>query len=68
VVACLKERRADVAGIYVLVDRTGGAVPIEGRPVGGLLALKVEAFEPEVCPFCRAGVPLVKPGASDKKA
>jgi orotate phosphoribosyltransferase len=67
VVACLKERNTAIEGIYVLVDRTGGAVPIEGRPVGALLALKIEAFEPEACPFCKSGVPLVKPGASDKK-
>lgn len=68
VVACLKERNCAIRGIYVLVDRTGGAVPIEGKPVGGLLALKIEAFEPEVCPFCRKGIPLFKPGASDKKS
>lgn len=67
VVACLKEKGIAIAGIYVLVDRTAGAVPIEGRPVGSLIALKVEAFEPEDCPFCKAGIPLVKPGASDKK-
>jgi orotate phosphoribosyltransferase len=68
VVACLKERQVTIAGIYVLVDRTGGAVPIEGKPVGSLLALKVEAFEPDACPFCKRGLPLTKPGASDKKA
>ena len=45
----------EVAGIYVLVDRTGGTVPVEGRTVRSLLALKVEAFEPEACPFCRQG-------------
>jgi len=67
VVACLKEKGIAVAGVYVLVDRTAGAVLIEGRAVGSLLALKVEAFDPEACPLCRAGVPLVKPGASDKK-
>lgn len=68
VVACLKERGVTVAGIYVLVDRTGGAVPIEGQPVGSLLALKVEAFEPDACPFCSKGMAITKPGASDKKA
>ena len=67
VVACLKERNVSVAGIYVLVDRTGGAVPIEGKPVSSLLALKVAAFEPYACPFCAKGIPLIKPGASDKK-
>lgn len=68
VVAALKEKGTEVAGIYVLVDRSGGAIPVEGRPVGSLLALKVEAFEPDVCPFCKQGQPLTKPGASDKKA
>jgi len=67
VVASLKERKADIAGIYVLVDRTGGEARIEGRPVGSLLALKVEAFEPEACPFCKKGLAPTKPGASDKK-
>jgi orotate phosphoribosyltransferase len=67
VLECLKEKNVSVAGIYVLVDRTAGSVLIEGRPVGSLLPLKVEAYESDVCPFCKAGLPLVKPGASDKK-
>jgi orotate phosphoribosyltransferase len=66
VLECLKEKQVAVEGIYVLVDRTAGSVLIEGKPVGSLLALRVEAFEPEVCPFCKAGLPLTKPGASDK--
>jgi orotate phosphoribosyltransferase len=68
VLSCLRERQVAVAGIYVLVDRSGGAIPVEGKPVGSLLALKVEAFEPDVCPFCSKGLPITKPGASDKKA
>jgi orotate phosphoribosyltransferase len=67
VIECLKLRNVEVAGIYVLVDRTGGDARIEGKPVGSLLSLKVEAFEPDVCPFCRNGIELTKPGASDKK-
>jgi orotate phosphoribosyltransferase len=67
VVESLKAKGVTVAGVYVLVDRTAGAVPIHGKPVGSLLPLQVEAFEPEACPLCRAGVQLVKPGASDKK-
>ena len=67
VLACLRERQVAVAGTYVLVDRSAGAVPIEGKPVGSLLALKVEAFEPNVCPFCAKGMPITKPGASDKR-
>jgi len=67
VVACLKELGVAIKGIYVLVDRSGGGVPVEGKPVGSLLALKVQAFEPEDCPLCKKGIPLTKPGASDKK-
>ena len=67
VVECLKRHDVPVAGIYVLVDRTGGEVKIEGRSVGSLMSLKVQAFEPEGCPLCGEGKPLEKPGASDKK-
>lgn len=67
VVESLKHKSVSVAGIYVLVDRTAGAVLIEGKPVSSLVSLKVEAFEPDSCPLCRARVPLTKPGASDKK-
>jgi len=65
--ACLREHNVRTSGIYVLVDRSGGSVLVEGRAVGALLSLKVEAFEPDVCPFCAKGMPLTKPGASDKK-
>lgn len=68
VIEALRERGVGVAGVYVLVDRTAGEVKIEGKPVGSLLALKVEAFEPEACPLCRAGIPRTKPGASDKRS
>jgi orotate phosphoribosyltransferase len=68
VLACLKEHNVHAAGIYVLVDRSGGTIPVEGKAVGSLLSLKVEAFEPGVCPFCAKGLPITKPGASDKKA
>ena len=67
VMACLREHNVPVAGVYVLVDRSGGAVPVEGKAVGSLLALKVEAFEPDACPLCAKGIPLTKPGASDKR-
>jgi orotate phosphoribosyltransferase len=68
VVACLREHNVRTAGIYVLVDRSGGSILIEGKAVGSLLSLKVEAFEPNVCPFCALDLPITKPGASDKKA
>jgi len=68
VVEALEARRVEIAGLYVLVDRSGGSIPVAGRLVGSLLSLKIESFEPDACPLCRQGIPLVKPGASDKKA
>ncbi len=67
VLACLRDKQVETVGVYVLVDRTAGSVLIEGKPVGSLLALRVEAFEPDDCPLCKAGSPVTKPGASDKK-
>ncbi len=67
VLECLKAMQVTVVGIYCLVDRSAGQVLIEGKPVRSLLALKVSAYEPEACPLCQQGLPLVKPGASDKR-
>ena len=67
VIECLKQKNVSISGVYCLVDRSAGEVLIEGKPVGSLLSVKVEASEPEVCPFCKAGVPLTKSCASDKK-
>lgn len=67
VLECLKSMQVGVSGIYCLVDRSAGQVLIEGQPVRSLLPLQVEAFEPEACPLCQQGLPLIKPGASDKK-
>lgn len=52
----------EVVGVGALVDRSGGTVDFQ-VPFGYLLRLQVETFEAEQCPFCREGVPLVKPGS-----
>lgn len=67
VLDCLQQKEVEVTGIYCLVDRSGGEVLIQRKPVRSLLSLKVEAYEPDSCPLCQQGLPLVKPGASDKK-
>ncbi len=67
VIDCLRQKEVKVAGIYCLVDRSGGEVLFDGQPARSLLSLKVEAFEPENCPLCQQNLPLIKPGASDKR-
>jgi orotate phosphoribosyltransferase len=52
----------DVAGAAAIVDRSNGAVNF-GVPFQSLIALKVEAFEPDKLPPELAKIPAVKPGS-----
>ncbi len=45
-----------------IIDRSGGAADL-GIPRAALVTLKVEAHQPEKCPMCAAGEPVVKPGS-----
>ncbi len=55
-----------VAGVGFLVDRSGGAVrfPVAA---GGMqypvMSLNVTAYQPDRCPLCAQGLPVVKPGS-----
>lgn len=66
VIDCVKERNADIAGVGLVVDRSGGAIDFR-VPVFPLLTLKIEAYEPDECPLCKVNIPITKPGSSDKK-
>ncbi len=60
VIETVRAQRAEVAGVSVLVDRSGGAVDV-GVPLHALLTLTINAWEPASCPLCAQGVPLVEP-------
>ena len=45
-----------------IIDRSGGAADL-GIPRVALVTLKVEAHQPDTCPMCAAGEPVVKPGS-----
>ncbi len=45
-----------------IIDRSGGAADL-GIPRAALVTLKVEAHQPDQCPMCKAGEPMVKPGS-----
>lgn len=45
-----------------IIDRSGGAVDL-GIPRTALETLHVIAYQPEECPMCQAGTPVVKPGS-----
>ncbi|MDD5698475.1 MAG: orotate phosphoribosyltransferase [Victivallaceae bacterium] len=52
----------EVAGIAVLVDRSGGQAVFDAAPEA-LLELELETYEPEDCPLCRADAVLERPGS-----
>jgi orotate phosphoribosyltransferase len=58
----VRNRGAEVVAVGTLVDRSEGKVNF-GVPVESLLRLRVETFEPAVCPMCQGGLPVVKPGS-----
>lgn len=59
-VAHLRARGADVAGVGVLLDRSGGEAVFDCR-FEALAALAMESWAPDACALCDAGTPLVEP-------
>ena len=62
VIDVVREWGGIVAGVAMLVDRSGGTVDF-GVPAKALLTLKIDTFTPENCPLCKSGTPLVKRGS-----
>jgi orotate phosphoribosyltransferase len=60
----LQAHPVEVAGIGVLVDRSGGEVTFGDVPLTALARQKVDSWLPGDCPLCRDGAPLVKPGTT----
>ncbi len=59
----IERYHADVIGIEVLIDRSGGTASGQfGVPCQALLSVSARTYTPEQCPLCSNGVPLVKPG------
>jgi orotate phosphoribosyltransferase len=53
----------EVVGVAVLVDRSGGELDL-GVPYLALATMDISTWEPSVCPMCRRGEPVVKPGTT----
>lgn len=58
----VREHGANVCGVGVLVDRSGGKVHF-GVKKEALMTIEIETWEPEECQLCKDGVPIVKPGS-----
>jgi orotate phosphoribosyltransferase len=53
---------AEVIAAGSIIDRSEGAVDV-GVPRTALHTMKVVAYQPEECPLCKEGMPVVKPGS-----
>lgn len=53
---------ATVVGAASIIDRSGGTLEID-VPYVALATLNVPTYQPESCPLCLAGSPVVKPGS-----
>jgi orotate phosphoribosyltransferase len=60
----LQNEPVEIVAISVLVDRSGGNVTFDDLPLIPLATLEVKTWNPEDCPMCAAGKPLVKPGTT----
>ncbi len=66
VIDLVRAQGGEVVGVGVVVDRTGGKIDF-GVPLESVISIDVVSFEPEDCPLCKAGVPVVKPGSRNLK-
>src|ERR687897_3055689 len=53
---------AVVVGACAVVDRSGGKQGLD-VPFHALLPMDVKTYQPDACPMCLQGVPVVKPGS-----
>jgi orotate phosphoribosyltransferase len=51
-----------VVGAASIVDRSGGSTRLD-VPFHALLEVSLPAYQPDSCPLCAQGVPIVKPGS-----
>jgi len=57
VIDAVRERGAEVVGVGMLVDRTGGKVDF-GVPFFACITVDIASWAPEECPLCKQGVEL----------
>ena len=61
-IALARAAGAEVVGAASIIDRSGGQLEID-VPYVSLAVLTVPTYQPEACPMCLAGLPVVKPGS-----
>ena len=61
----IEKFKSTIVGLGYLVDRSNGNAkfPFPSKP---LIKLDVINYKPDECPLCKSGIPLVKPGSTNK--
>ncbi len=62
VVDLVKNAGGVVVGVGSIVDRSRAPVNF-GAQLFSILKMEVPVYQPEACPLCKDGVPIVKPGS-----
>jgi orotate phosphoribosyltransferase len=62
VLQVVEQSGAEIVGVGLLVDRSGGKVDL-GYRTEALLTMQVTTYQPDDCPLCKEGLPIVKPGS-----
>ena len=62
VVDLVEKRKGEIAGIGVILDRSGGKTGFDHR-FEALASVTAKTFDPSDCPLCKQNLPLVKPGS-----
>lgn len=63
VMTVVQEQGGAVVGVGCMVNRSGDANPFHPLPFAALLEVTIPTFDPQTCPLCGQGLPLVKPGS-----
>jgi len=58
----VEQSGAEIVGVGLLIDRSNGKADL-GYRTEALLTMQVVNYQPEDCPLCKEGVPIVKPGS-----
>ncbi|HJY63540.1 MAG TPA: orotate phosphoribosyltransferase [Ignavibacteria bacterium] len=61
----VKKFNCTIVGIGALVDRSNGKAQFS-YTFKPLITMDVVAYKPEECPLCKSGVPVTKPGSTNK--
>jgi len=62
VIDVVKRSGGKIAGVGCIIDRSGGNAAFGAR-FESLTRIEIETFDEKLCPFCKKGEPLTKPGS-----